>query len=308
MPGPTVVLALLAALSNASASVLQRRAATDGPAGGRGARSALRRPAHVPAGPAWPAGAALLAVSAVLQASALAVGGLSLVQPLPASELLFTLAVGSVVFRRRPGGHTWYAFTALAVGMALFLATAAPAEGRSTALPERWLPAGGALLGAVVLLLVAARLVRGPPRAALLGPASAVLFAGTAALLKEVMGRLPQGVGTVLSPWPPYATAAVGLPAFLLLQSAFHAGSLTVSQPALTLGDALTGVALGWALFDEHVMLGARLVPETIGVALIGLGSVGLARAPSVGGGWDAAPAGPLDPYTGTARAAFPEP
>ncbi|OSP28722.1 hypothetical protein B7767_40195, partial [Streptomyces sp. 13-12-16] len=212
---------------------------------------------------------------------------------LMAAELLFTLVVGSVVFRRRPDPRTWLAFAALAAGLAVFLISVAPTAGRSTASAGRWLVTAGAVLGAVVVLVVTARAVRGAPRAGLLGLASAVSFSLTAALLKEVTGRIPDGVGAVLGTWPVYATAVAGAVAFLLLQSAFRAGTLAASQPALTLGDALTSVALGWALFGEQITLGVRVVPALLGVALMGAGTVGLARAPSVSGSWDAASRSP---------------
>ncbi|MGV9253849.1 DMT family transporter [Streptomyces sp. NPDC003697] len=291
MEALTVVLALLAALSNASASVLQRRAATDEGGGGHGARHALRWLGRVLRRPHWLAGTALLALSTVFQAAALGVGSLSLVQPLLASELLFTLVVGSLVFHRRPGRRTWLAFAALAAGLALFLGAASPTAGASTAPPERWLEAGLGALVAVTALVGVSRLTRGAPRAALLGLASAVSFATTAGLMKEVVGRFGQGPAAVLTHWSLYATAVTGLVSFLLLQSAFRAGSLTASQPALTLGDALTSVALGWALFHEQIALGVRLLPEIIGVVLVGAGSIGLASTPSIGGEWDAAPA-----------------
>ncbi|MEU2881141.1 DMT family transporter, partial [Streptomyces sp. NPDC007070] len=184
---------------------------------------------------------------------------------------------------------------ALAVGLALFLGAASPSEGRSTAEPGSWLPVGAAVLGVVVVVLGASRLVTGAPRAGLLGLATAVSFAATAALIKEVMGRLGQGVGAVLTQWPLYVALAVGALSFLLLQSAFRAGSLTASQPALTLGDALTSVALGWVLFQEYIGLGVRVLPEAIGVALVGVGSVGLAGA-AAGDQWDAAPGEREDP------------
>ncbi|GGS69053.1 membrane protein [Streptomyces cinerochromogenes] len=310
MTALTVLLALLAALSNASASVLQRRAAVQEqereqeheqrrgqgrgqgpePAGGAAGpeRSAVRRYAHLLRRPYWLAGAGLLALSSLLQAGALAVGSLSLVQPLLAAELLFTLAVGSVVFRRRPDGRTWLAFAALGGGLALFLLAAAPSPGRPTARPGDWLLGGGGALGTVVLLVTVARPARGASRAALLGLASAVSFALTAALLKEAVGRLGQGPAAMFGHWSLYATGAAGLVAFLLLQGAFGAGSLTASQPALTLGDALTSVVLGWVLFAESIRLGLNVLPEAIGVALIGAGSIGLAHASSVGGEWDA--------------------
>jgi drug/metabolite transporter (DMT)-like permease len=296
----TVLLALLAALSNAAASVLQRRAAVQQPDQADGTRSTVRRYAQLLRRPAWLAGAGMLALSSLLQAGALAVGSLSLVQPLLAAELLFTLVVGSVVFRRPPDGRTWLAFAALAGGLALFLLAAAPSPGRTTARPEDWLLGGGGALGAVVLLVVVARPTRGASRAALLGLASAVSFALTAALLKEAVGQLGQGPAAMFGHGALYATGAAGLVAFLLLQGALGAGSLTASQPALTLGDALTSVVLGWVLFAESISLGLSLLPEAIGVALIGAGSIGLAHAPSVGGEWDATDPGT---YPGSATA-----
>ncbi|GGW46014.1 membrane protein [Streptomyces lucensis JCM 4490] len=290
----TVVLALLAALSNAAASVLQRRAAVEEPQEGTGAGSVVRRFRNILRRPHWIAGAGLLALSFVLQAGALAAGSLSLVQPLLAAELLFTLVVGSVVFRRRPERRTWLAFVALAVGLAVFLLAAAPSPGRPSAPPLNWLLGGLGVLGAVVLLVGVSRPTRGAPRAALLGLASAVCFATTAALLKEAVGRLGHGPGAMFAHWSPYATAAAGLVAFLLLQGALGAGSLTASQPALTLGDALTSVVLGWVLFAETIRLGLNVVPEVIGVALIGAGSIGLAQDQSAGEHWDtSAPHGP---------------
>ncbi|MEU6423429.1 DMT family transporter [Streptomyces spiralis] len=287
----TVVLALLAASANAAASVLMRRAATEKRAEeatgrARGGWSGRRRWF-------WTAGAGLLAGSGVVQAAALAVGSLSLVQPLLATELLFTLAIGSVVFHRRPDRATWLSFLALAVGLALFLGAAAPSSGRITAEPGRWVPVGSAVGCLVLALAGASRLVCGAPRAALLGLASAVMFALTAALLKQVTGQLPKGLGHLAADWTPYATAVTGLVAFGLLQCAFRAGTLVASQPALTLGDALTSVALGWALFGEHIALGVRMVPEAIGVGLLAAGTVGLARAPAVSGQWDTEPPPP---------------
>lgn len=129
----TVVLALPAALSNASASVLQRRAASEEPKGGKGLRQAARWLGHVLRRPHWLMGAGLLALSTVLQAAALGVGSLSLVQPLLAAELLFTLLLGSVVFHRRPDPRTWPAFAPLAAGLAMFLTAPAPTAGRPPA-------------------------------------------------------------------------------------------------------------------------------------------------------------------------------
>jgi drug/metabolite transporter (DMT)-like permease len=288
----TVLLALLSALANGAASVLQRRAAVDQQAGdrqtGKGVKESSLRLARLLGRPFWLAGAAAMAVSAVAQAGALAVGRLSVVQPLLVSELLFTLLCGSLVFHRRPGGRTWLSFVVLASGLAMFLIAADPSLGRSTAHNGRWLPVGALLAAVVAILLAVARPLGGAARAAVLGCATAVGFACTAALIKELTGRFSDGAVAVLTGWQLYAVCGVGLISFLLLQSTFRVGSLVVSQPALTLGDALVSVALGWVLFGERVALGLHIVPEVAGACLIAAGTVGLTRSPAVAGGWDA--------------------
>ncbi|MDX3234515.1 DMT family transporter [Streptomyces sp. ME03-5709C] len=292
MPVLAVVLALLAALANGAASALQRRAALqqeEAEGAGHGVRGRLRHLAELVRRPFWAAGMASLGVSGALQASALAVGQLSVVQPVMATELLFTLMAGSVAFSRRPDVRTWLWFLALAGGLALFLGAATPSGGRSQALPGTW-PRAGVPLALLVLVLwfVGRALRRGGARACVLGCATAACFACTAALIKDVTGRVPDGLPRVFASWQLYALGAVGLLSLLLLQVTLRAGSLAASQPALTIGDAVVSVALGWVLFEERIALGAQVVPEAAGVALMAVGAVGLSRSPAVAGGWDA--------------------
>ncbi|MFD7919330.1 DMT family transporter [Streptomyces sp. NPDC059740] len=312
MNAAAVVLALFGALSNGAASVLQRRAVMERPGrpapagpdeGGTAAtrfrrrvRETLRdarRLARLLRSPHWLLGGAALAASAGFQAAALAFGRLSLVQPLLASELLFTLVVGSLVFHHRPDGRTWASFLMLAAGLALFLGAAAPSGGDAeTASGRRWLAAGVCALLLVVVLVLAARAFGGPAAATLLGAATAVAFACTAALVKEVTQLVPQGLAEVFGTWHLYAACAAGLLSMVLLQSALAAGTLAASQPALTLVDAMVSVALGYVLFGERISLGLRVLPEVAGLLLIALGAVGLSRSPAVaGGGWDTGPA-----------------
>ncbi|MGK5630242.1 DMT family transporter [Streptomyces sp. URMC 123] len=282
----SVVLALLAALGNALASVLQRRAAaTEQPV-----RPASRVPwlswlAGLTRRPLWLWGAVALLVSGLCQAGALATGPLAVVQPVMTTELLFTLVVGGVVFHREPGRGTWWAFAAMAVGLALFLGAAAPTEGRPTVPSPRWLEVALPALATVVALSVLAFRLRPAPRAAVLGTATAIGFSCTAALMKDAIGRLPDGLDAVLTCWQPYAAVAVGLGSFLLLQATLKAGTLVASQPALTLGDALLSVVLGVVLFDERIALGIRMIPEAAALALLVAGSVRLVHSPVIAGG-----------------------
>ncbi|MGW3427605.1 DMT family transporter [Streptomyces melanosporofaciens] len=286
----TVLLALLSALGNGMASVLQRRAAMDQVREERsapGPKRNLLRLARLLRRPYWLAGLAAMMVSAAAQVGALAVGRLSVVQPLLVSELLFTLVVGSLVFHHRPDGRTWLSFVMLAAGLALFLAAADPSHGATTAKNGEWLPVGVVVAIAVGVLIAVAHALRGPARAVALGCATAACFACTAALIKELTGRFAGGVVEVFTDWPLYAVCVVGLLSFLLLQSTLRAGTLAASQPALTLGDALVSIALGWVLFGERVDLGLRIVPEVAGILLMAAGIVGLTRSPAMCGGWD---------------------
>lgn len=286
----SICLALLAAMGNAAASVLQRRAAADtgtadtaGPAdtAARGwwQRLVRRR--------VWVWGSVMLGLSGLFQALALATGPLAVVQPVMSTELLFTLVVGGVVFRRSPDRRTWWAFGAMAAALAAFLALAEPTGGRATVPAADWLWAG-LVIGAVAVGLVAVALrLPSAPRAAVLGAATAMGFSGTAALLKDALGRLQDGLGSVFGAWQLYAAVAVGLTSFLLLQMTFRAGTLAASQPALTLGDALLSVVLGVWLFDERVVVGVRGVFEAVAVVVLVVACVELARSPLVKGGED---------------------
>lgn len=288
----TVIFALSSGLSSATTSVLQRRAVGEADrSGGRGLRAAAARLLQPLKRPIWWAGAAAIGSGALFQTLALDTGQLAVVQPLLSSELLFTLVIGTVVFHHRPGLATWLAFAMLAAGLAIFLGSASPADGFGRPSGWRWSIAGVGVLGGVAGLLLVARFVVGSLRAAVLGAATAVGFASTAALIKETTQRFHSGLEGVVTSWPVYAAAAAGASSMLLLQRTLRAGTLTASQPALTLGDALISVLLGAALFGERVAVGWRIVLEAAGACLIACGVFGLTRTPAASEekSWDAA-------------------
>ncbi|MEW2218415.1 DMT family transporter [Streptomyces sp. NPDC006990] len=279
----SVLLAVLAAMGNAAASVLQRRAAAverPGPSGRRLSwlPGLLRRPV-------WLWGAGTLVLSAVCQAGALATGPLAVVQPVMTTELLFTLVLGGLVFRQRPGGRAWVAFAAMVVGLAAFLWLVWPSGGAASVPSGRWMVMAPLVVALVAVLVVVAFRLPSAPRATVLGSATAVLFGVTAALMKDAISYLADdGLVALLTAWQTYGVAVAGGAGFLLLQMTLHAGTLVASQPALTLGDAFFSVVLGAALFDERLSLGWRVLPELAALALISAGSVQLARSPAVAG------------------------
>ncbi|MEU5836933.1 DMT family transporter [Streptomyces diacarni] len=279
----SLVLALLAALGNAAASVLQRRAAAvegPGPSGRR-----LSWLPHLLRRPVWLWGAVTLVASGVCQAGALATGPLAVVQPVMTTELLFTLMLGSLIFRQRPGRRAWGAFVAMVVGLAALLALVWPSGGKASVPDGRWLLAAPVVVALVVALVLVAFRLPSAPRATVLGSATAVLFGVTAALMKDAISRFADdGLVRLLTAWQTYGVVVAGVAGFLLLQLTLHAGTLVASQPALTLGDAFLSVVLGATLFDERLTLGWLVVPELVALALISVGSVQLARSPAVAG------------------------
>lgn len=122
-----VLFALLAAFSNALATVLQRRAALSVPQS-RGFRPGLvldllRRPV-------WLGGMLAVVVAGVGQAVALATGPLSLVQPLFVLELPLALLLASLLTGNRLPEVLWLAVGGVVVGLGVALASAAPGAAR----------------------------------------------------------------------------------------------------------------------------------------------------------------------------------
>ncbi|MEU2143936.1 DMT family transporter [Streptomyces globisporus] len=287
----SVLFAVLTALTNGSASVLQRRAAMEVPDSEAMRLSLMARLVRQKV---WLAGIGLVIVAAVCQAIALATGPIAVVQPIFVIELPLTLLVAGLVMRVRADAAVWSGVAAVTAGLALGMAAAAPVEGRDTVEDFAWIPA---LLVTGVFeagLIVAALRTRGNARAALLGLAAACGYALTAALMKDAMANLDDGgVVALLVSWQLYATAAAGVGALFLLQNALQAGSLVAVQPMLTLGDALISVLYGVTLFDEELRTGWWLLPELVALALIATGCVRLARTPLARGTLAPPPAAP---------------
>ncbi|MEU7062361.1 DMT family transporter [Streptomyces sp. NPDC046161] len=273
-----VFFALFAALSNALATVLQRRAALTVPQG-RGLRFGLIR--DLLRRPVWLAGILAVIAAGVGQAAALATGALSLVQPLFVLELPLALLIASLVARSRLPGRVWLAVTGVVAGLAIVLVAASPAGQRTHVPLDRWAPAMAACaVAATVLAVIGLRRPPGRMRAGCLGAATAVCYALTAALMKSAVRVLDeQGLVAFLTTWETYAFGASGICALLFLEHAMQGGPLVASQPALTLGDAGVSVALGVLLYEEHLRTHWWLLPQLLGVALICAGVLTLARS-----------------------------
>jgi drug/metabolite transporter (DMT)-like permease len=294
-----VILALLTSLSNASASVLQRRAASQASS----SRSMhLSLIADLARRKVWLAGIGLVIAAALFQAGALAAGPVALVQPIFIIELPLALLLASFVMRRRIPRRIWIAVAAVTIGLGTGLAVAQPGGGADHAANGLWVLALIAVGAFEVVLISAALRVRGEPRAALLGLAAACGYALTAALLKEAMAALGVGPRAFFTTWQLYATAVAGVGALFLLQNALQAGTLVASQPMLTVGDALISISLGVVLFGEQLRTGWWLPLEIACLAVIVVGCVEIAKSPLAAAGGERQPGAQVPSAAADAR------
>lgn len=272
--------ALAAAACFAVATALQHRGAAVHPtSSGLGLRllwTLLRSPA-------WLAGLLLASAGLALHAYALAHGRLLVVQPLLVTGLLFTLLVAAALERRRPRRPDVVWGGCIAVGLVVFLASAQPAPG-SVLAPSGALAA--AVLTAVALAGSCVVTGRFLPRhaAVLLATGAGCCFGVTAALLKQLTGLTATSWLAVLAHWPLYALIAVGLVGISLAQSAYQAGPLASSVPALSVVEPLVAGVIGALSFGESPSsLPLHVVGQTVGVALMCLGVLrSSAAAPSL--------------------------
>jgi drug/metabolite transporter (DMT)-like permease len=273
----SVLFALLTALFNGLASVLQRMAAATAP---ESHALHLSLFGYLIRRKVWLAGIGMVILAALCQATALATGPVALVQPIFIIELPFTLLVASRLNRRRLPRMTWWAVGLVTVSLGIGLAAAAPSGGSDTASTKVWVTALIVTAVFEAVVITAGVRARGNARGAFLGLAAACGYALTATLMKTAVAALPDGAAAFFGTWQLYATAVAGVGALFLLQNALQAGTLVAVQPPLTLGDALISASYGVTIYGEDVQTGGwLLVVEIAAVIAITLGCIQLSRS-----------------------------
>jgi drug/metabolite transporter (DMT)-like permease len=246
-----VVIALVAALLFAVGFVMQQREAAEVPdedALGIGLITRLIRR------PVWLIGGAADGLGYIAQAIALAFGSLVLVQPLLASALLFALPLGAWWAKRRLKRSDGLWAVALTAGLAIFLVAGNPTAGVDSADIEAWLIAAAVVVPVVgACILVASRSRKGALRAVLLASATGILYGSAAALTKSVMSYLDDGFVDLITSWEVYALIVVIALGTYLQQSAFQAGSLSQSLPAISVLEPVVAVILGLTVMEEDL-------------------------------------------------------
>lgn len=233
----------------------------------------------------WFGGILAVIAGFLLQAAALTRGNLAVVEPVLALELPFTLALASVLFKRRLHVREWASAVMLTAGVALLLYSLAPTGGHPAAVAlYEWGIAVAANLVVVGILVARATRSAGAARASLLGVATGAMFGLTAALMTRMSESFSGGLVGILTVWQTYAMVATGLAAMYLLQNALQAGSLVAVQPGLTLTDPLVSILWGVVVFHEQVRGGVWLLAGALAFVLIGVGTVSLSHSSLIRG------------------------
>ena len=273
-----IAVALAAALAFAAATVAQQRAAarsTDQDARGRAfIVQLLRRPQ-------WWVGTLGNGAGYGLQALALGLGALVIVQPLMVTYLLFALPLGAWWSRRRLTGSAWVWGLVLSAALALFVLLGHPNRGVDRASFGGWLTISAVLIPIVVGCVVLAHARSGASRARLLAVAVGVLAGALAVLTKTVVATVSLGIGHLFTAPETYALVLVGLGGVYLQQLAFQAGALQTSLPVIAVLEPIVGAGLGIALLHEHLrtsgitiaILGITVFAMTIATIRLARGS-----------------------------------
>lgn len=232
----------------------------------------------------WLTGFVINNLGFVIQAAALHLGSVAVVQPVMVSQVLFALLLTGIDRRRlRPGVKDWGYVLCICAGLIVLLSVggAAPLHGA----PNRGqvILVLLAMAAAVVILVILARTQRDLRAASLmLAVAAGTCFAGNAVLTKLTTEDLfgPGVLHTALD-WPGYSLAVATASGLLIEQAAFANGSLPWAVAAMSITNPVISYLAG--IFGFHVAAphtAGALAAVSVTAVLIGVGISGLAHSP----------------------------
>jgi drug/metabolite transporter (DMT)-like permease len=266
-----IVLALGAALLFGVGTVLQERAAMEVPDEEAQKAGLLVRLAKQPV---WLAGIVADALGFVLQAVALAVGRIVVVQPLLATAVVFALPFGARLDKRRLTRNEILGAAAVVGGVASFVVVSNPTGGVDNPKLSVWIVVGAICAVACAALVLLARGRSPGVRASLLGSAAGILFALSAVLTKAVADQLADGILDIVIHWQLYALIAVGWVSMTLSSQALQTGALAPAAATQMSLDPVVSVALGVFAFDESLhdtFIGGAVALAGFAVMIVGL-------------------------------------
>ncbi len=279
--GIAALLAIGAALMIGIGDVLEQRSAqqvTDKPVG---TFALLRR---LLLDRRWWAGSLVAAAGFGLQAAALGLGSVVLVQALSVTSLLFALLISARVNQRRitPRQGIWAVLLIAAVAVVVTVGN--PQAGNPRGSVETWTVVGLVMGPALILCVIGSRTFSASVGALLLGLMSGSLWGLFSVLTKGVVDQLDRGIPALLRLPELYVWAVLAIAATAWEQSAFRAGPLTASLPAVTVAEPVVGSVLGITVLGETLRTNdIGLVALGVSVAVMAAAVIALAHSQAVG-------------------------
>ncbi|MER6339964.1 DMT family transporter [Streptomyces tendae] len=242
----SVLLSLVSAVAYAGGAIVQEQVAASSP----GAQYApLRRPA-------WWGAVSLNGLGGLLHVVALALGPLSLVQPLGALTIVFALPMAALFVGRRAGAPAWRGALMATVGLAGLLSLVGASDAQSLDTAQR---VAAALVtgGAVVALMIAGRAAHRHPavRSILLATASGIAFGMSSVFTKTVAVDWTGGVSAGDLP----SLAVIGVLAtagMVLSQASYRGAGLAAPLATLTVVNPVVAAVVGITMFGETFRYG----------------------------------------------------
>lgn len=278
-----IPLAVCAALCNALTTIFQRLGVETAP---ESADRGLKLIRHVLRRPIWYVGFAAMLGSFFFQATALGFGGLTVVQPLMVSELVFLVLILRIWFGSPLGWREAVGTVMTVAGLAGFLAMSNAGGGTTFPTASGWIIVIAACAGAVAVCLLCTRLTSSRPwRSAFFGAAAAISFSLSAAFTKATTILFSSGFWQIFGHWQPYGIVVSGLAGLLFTQDAFRAGPITASQATLTIVDPIVSIVIGLGLFGDEFRGGiGALALDAAALLVMCTGLFVLTQSPLIGG------------------------
>jgi drug/metabolite transporter (DMT)-like permease len=274
-------LTLLAALLIGTGFVLQQYAAQREP-DSRFLR--LRLLTDLLRKPRWLAGIGCMIGGQVLAAWSIGHLSLAFVEPLLTMNLVFALVIAVPLVKASLKVWEVLGAAVLITGVSLLSAArSAKPVGLSFGSVTHW-PAAAAI-AAIAFLAVHAGLRRqGRRRAMLTATGAGMVFGIQDALTRQTLEILQSsGISALFTTWAPYALVGAGTIGIWLMQSAFNAGPLNVSLPAISAGEPLVGILLGVVVFGDRIQITpGMLALQAGGIAALVVGVIMVGRAPAL--------------------------
>ena len=274
-------LTLLAALLIGTGFVLQQQSAHREPAS---RFLSLRLLTDLLRQPRWLVGIACMVCGQVLAAWSIGNLSLAFVEPLLAMNLVFALVLAVPIAKATLRLQEFCGAAVLCTGVALLSASrSAKPIGLSFGSFTHW-PAAAVIAGIAFAVVYQGRKHPGRLRAMLTGTGAGLVFGIQDALTRQTLETVnSNGVGAMFTTWAPYALVGAGAAGIWLMQSAFNAGPLQHSLPAISAGEPLIGILLGVLIFGDRIQITpGELALQAGGVVALVVGVIMVGRAPAL--------------------------